>query len=125
MLSQRTLVQSNKPAPMSHCWSESVVDLVTGRLALLADPTRIRLLMLLEQGEASVQALSDKVTSTPQNVSRHLGHLYRAGIVSRRREGMCVIYSLTDFSTCLLLDKVLECITGQVEELADVVNLAG
>jgi DNA-binding transcriptional ArsR family regulator len=125
MLSQRTPVESDGQPQMSRCWSESVVDLVTGRLALLADPTRVRLLMLLGQGEASVQALSETMTSTPQNVSRHLGHLYRAGIVSRRRDGMCVIYSLTDFSTCLLLDKVLECITGQVEELADVVNLTG
>lgn len=109
---------------MTRSWSDSVVDLVASRLALLADPTRVRLLTVLEQGEASVQQLSDSLVSTPQNVSRHLGYLYRAGIVSRRREGMCVLYSLADFSTCLLLDKVLECIKGQVEELADVVNLA-
>jgi len=109
---------------MTRSWSDSVVELVTGRLALLADPTRVRLLTLLEQGEASVQELSGKMISTPQNVSRHLGILHRAGIVTRRREGTSVFYSLADFSTCLLLDKVLECITGQVDELADVVKLA-
>lgn len=107
---------------MSRCWSESVVALVTGRLALLADPTRVRLLVLLEQGDASVQELSDRVTSTPQNVSRHLAILYRAGIVARRREGPFVYYSLADYSTCRLLDQVLASITGQIDELADVVK---
>jgi DNA-binding transcriptional ArsR family regulator len=92
-------------------------------MALLADPTRVHLLALLQEHEGTVQELSDKVASTPQNVSRHLGILHRAGIVTRRREGTSVYYSLTDYSTCLLLDKVLECITGQIDELADVVKL--
>lgn len=109
---------------MSPAWSESVVDLVTSRMALLADPTRVQLLVLLQQRESTVQELSDKLPSTPQNVSRHLGILYRAGIIARRREGTSVHYSLTDYSTCLLLDKVLECITGQIGELADIVKLA-
>ncbi len=109
---------------MGPSWSESVVDLVTSRMALLADPTRVHLLALLQEHEGTVQDLSDKVASTPQNVSRHLGILHRAGIVARRREGTSVYYSLADYSTCLLLDKVLECITGQIDELADVVKLA-
>jgi DNA-binding transcriptional ArsR family regulator len=108
---------------MTGSWSESVVDLVTSRLALLSDPTRVHLLALLEQHEASVQELSEKMTSTPQNVSRHLGILYRAGIVARRRDGPFVYYSLTDYSTCRLLDQVLASITGQIDELADAVKL--
>ena len=107
---------------MSRCWSGSVVDLVTGRLALLADPTRVRLLMFLEQDDASVQQLSDRVASTPQNVSRHLAILHHAGIVARRREGPFVYYSLADYSACRLLDQVLVSITGQIDELADVVK---
>jgi DNA-binding transcriptional ArsR family regulator len=109
---------------MSSSWSESVVDLVTGRMALLADPTRVHLLVLLREHHGTVQELSNKVASTPQNVSRHLGILHRAGIISRRRDGTSVFYTLADYSTCVLLDKALECISGQIEELADVVKLA-
>jgi DNA-binding transcriptional ArsR family regulator len=105
-------------------WSEPVIDLVTGRLALLADPTRVCLLLLLEQGDACVQQLSDKVRSTPQNVSRHLGILHRAGIVARRREGTSVYYSLADYSACRLLDQTLASISGQLDELTDLVELA-
>lgn len=104
-------------------WSESVVGLVAGRLALLSDPTRVRLLVVLREREGTVQELSENVSSTPQNVSRHLGILYQAGIVARRREGTWVYYSLADYSTCLLLDQVLTCIRGQIDELADVVKL--
>ncbi|HEY5195307.1 MAG TPA: metalloregulator ArsR/SmtB family transcription factor [Solirubrobacteraceae bacterium] len=109
---------------MARSWSEPVVDLVTSRLALLADPTRVRLLALLEQQEATVQQLSDQMPTTPQNVSRHLCILHRAGIVARRREGASTYYSLVDFSACRLLDQTLASITGQIDELADLVKLA-
>jgi DNA-binding transcriptional ArsR family regulator len=111
-------------AGMGQSWSESVVELVTSRMSLLADPTRVHLLLLLRESEGTVQHLSDSVASTPQNISRHLGILHRAGIVARRREGTFVFYSLADYATCCLLDQVLECISGQIEELADVVKLA-
>jgi DNA-binding transcriptional ArsR family regulator len=110
---------------VARSWSEPVLDLVTSRLALLADPTRVRLLALLEQQEGTVQQLSDQMPSTPQNVSRHLCILHRAGIVARRREGTSTYYSLVDFSACRLLDQTLASITGQIDELADLVKLAG
>jgi DNA-binding transcriptional ArsR family regulator len=105
-------------------WSQPAFDLVTDRIALIGDPTRVRLLALLEQGEATVQQLSDQLPSTPQNISRHLGILYRSGIVARRREGTAVHYSLADYSACRLLEQTLASIRGQLDELADVAKLA-
>jgi DNA-binding transcriptional ArsR family regulator len=105
-------------------WSEPAFDLVTDRLALIGDPTRVRLLALLEQGQATVQQLSDQLPSTPQNISRHLGILYRSGIVARQREGTTVRYSLADYSACRLLEQTLASISGQLDELADVAKLA-
>lgn len=71
-----------------------------------------------------MQQLSDQMPSTPQNVSRHLCILHRAGIVARRREGTSTHYSLVDFSACRLLDQTLASIAGQIDELADLVKLA-
>lgn len=105
-------------------WSDQLVDLVAGRLALLGDPTRIQILVLLKEHESGVQQLADKLTSTPQNVSRHLCILHRAGLVARRREGNSILYSLADYSACRLLEQTLESIRGQVEELVDLVKLA-
>ena len=109
---------------MPQSWSEPLLHLVTQRLALLSDPTRVRLLILLEQREQNVQELSDAVITTPQNVSRHLGMMHRSGIVARRREGTSVYYSLADYSACRLLDQVLASVRGQIDELADLVKLA-
>jgi len=111
-------------ASTSRSWPEPLLDLVTSRLALLADPTRAKLLLLLEREEATVQELADTMPSTPQNVSRHLGILYRAGIVTRRREGTRVHYSLADYSACRLLEQALSSLSGQIEELADLVRPA-
>ena len=109
---------------MARSWSVPVVELVTSRLSLLADPTRVRLLALLEDGEKTVQELADKMSGTPQNVSRHLCILHSAGIVGRRREGTSVYYSLVDYSACRLLDQTLASISGQIDELADLVKIA-
>jgi ArsR family transcriptional regulator len=105
-------------------WSDPAFDLVTDRLALIGDPTRVRLLALLEQGEATVQQLSDQLPSTPQNISRHLGILYRSGIVARQRDGTTVRYRLVDYSACRLLEQTLASISGQLDELADAATLA-
>jgi DNA-binding transcriptional ArsR family regulator len=109
---------------MPQSWTEPLIHLVTQRLALLGDPTRVQLLILLEHREQSVQELSDAVITTPQNVSRHLGILHRSGIVARRREGTSVYYSLADYSACRLLDQVLASLRSQIDELADLVKLA-
>jgi len=80
--------------------------------------------MSLEQGEANVQELSDTLSSTPQNISRHLGIPHRTGIVARRPEGTWVYYSLVDYSACRLLEQTKSGISGQIEELADAVKMA-
>lgn len=59
----------------------------------LTDPTRMRLLGLLEREELAVQELTE-ILATPQStVSRHLGILREAGLLRDRREGTHVYYS--------------------------------
>jgi DNA-binding transcriptional ArsR family regulator len=104
--------------------SVAVIALVADRLSLLADPNRVRLLMLLEHGESTGQHLADEMDTTPQNVSYHLALLHRAGIVSRRREGTFVYYAIADYSICRVLEQVLASVTSHVGELADTLKLA-
>ena len=59
----------------------------------LTDPTRMRLLALLEREELAVQELTE-ILATPQStVSRHLGILREAGLLHDRRDGTHVYYS--------------------------------
>ncbi len=61
-------------------------------LRLLADPTRLRLLLLLEQEELSVAELQQILGMGQSRISSHLAQLKRAGIVTDRRVGKNVYY---------------------------------
>lgn len=65
-------------------------------MALLGDPTRIRILDVLRGGEHNVQAIADSLSSTQQNVSGHLQLLRAAGVLSRRPAGREVFYAVAD-----------------------------
>jgi ubiquinone/menaquinone biosynthesis C-methylase UbiE/DNA-binding transcriptional ArsR family regulator len=65
-------------------------------LRLLADPTRLRLLLLLEQEELSVAELQDVLGMGQSRISSHLAQLKRAGVVEDRRAGKNVYYGLTN-----------------------------
>jgi ubiquinone/menaquinone biosynthesis C-methylase UbiE/DNA-binding transcriptional ArsR family regulator len=63
-------------------------------LRLLADPTRLRLLLLLEQEELSVAELQQILGMGQSRISSHLAQLKRAGAVTDRRVGKNVYYGV-------------------------------
>ena len=65
-------------------------------LRLLADPTRLRLLLLLEQEELSVAELQQILGMGQSRISSHLAQLKRAGVVADRRVGKNVYYGAND-----------------------------
>jgi len=60
----------------------------------LSDPTRVRLLSLLEREELAVQELMEVLGMAQSRVSRHLAILRDAGLVRDRRDGTYVFYHL-------------------------------
>lgn len=75
---------------------DQVFNKVAEYFALLADPTRLRILSCLCYQERAVHEVVDAVGLTQANISRHLNILYRAGVVDRRREGSSVLYRVVD-----------------------------
>jgi DNA-binding transcriptional ArsR family regulator len=73
--------------------SEEQVHLAAESFRLLADPTRIKVLWALLQGESSVACLAELAGAAPTAVSQHLAKLRLAGLVKGRREGTFVYYS--------------------------------
>ena len=63
-------------------------------LRLLADPTRVRLLLLLDYEELSVAELAAIMQLAQPRVSTHLSRLREAGLVSDRRDGVFVYYRI-------------------------------
>jgi SAM-dependent methyltransferase len=72
----------------------SHLDATVALLALLADPTRLRLLHLCDGEELTVAELQ-RITDLPQSrVSTHLGKLRAAGLLFDRRAGASTFYTL-------------------------------
>ena len=74
---------------------------------MLADPTRIKLLWALLQGESSVTCLAELAGVTPTSVSQHLAKLRLAGLVRGRREGTFIYYTAADTHVQSLLAEAL------------------
>ncbi len=60
----------------------------------LGHPARIRVLELLAEGDLAVHELLRRIEIEPSNLSQQLGLLRQAGLVTQRRDGAEVIYSL-------------------------------
>ncbi|MCX4531446.1 MULTISPECIES: ArsR/SmtB family transcription factor [unclassified Streptomyces] len=65
-------------------------------LGLLADRTRLALLHVLAANEADVTSLAEAVGAARPAVSQHLARLRMSGLVTTRKEGRRVIYTLPD-----------------------------
>lgn len=87
--------------------NEEQVHLAAETFRLLADPTRMKILWALLQGESSVACLAELVGAAPTAVSQHLAKLRLARLVKSRREGTFVYYSAADVHVRLLLDEAL------------------
>ncbi|WP_239153009.1 ArsR/SmtB family transcription factor [Virgisporangium aurantiacum] len=89
----------------------------------LGHPARIRILELLSQREHAVGELLPEVRVEATSLSQQLAVLRRAGLVTFRKEGSLVYYSLTSPQVAELLAvarRILtEVLAGQVELLAD------
>jgi DNA-binding transcriptional ArsR family regulator len=87
--------------------SDETVEMVSAMLRVLGDPTRIRLIEILnERGSATVSALTACLPVSQQGVSKQLGVLHQAGVVSRRRDGVWVRYELVDFTGWWLVQQL-------------------
>jgi ArsR family transcriptional regulator, arsenate/arsenite/antimonite-responsive transcriptional repressor len=83
-------------------------------LKALADPTRLRIVGLLEAGEICVCHVHDSLKISQPKASRHLAYLRRAGVVLAEKRGLWVYYRLAPQPTGVaqrLLDAARDCVT--------------
>lgn len=107
---------------LPHPLPEPLAELIAQRFRVIGEPTRIRLLDRLREGEASVQDLTDTLATSQQNVSKHLGVLAQAGIVERRKDGNLSLYRIADDSVFELCERVCGSLQRRVDELSAVVS---
>ncbi len=85
------------------------VELAVEIFSMLADSTRVRVILALRDGEQSVNRLAELVDKSPAAVSQHLAKLRLARIVSTRQDGQRVFYRLeNEHASTLVSDAIFQ-----------------
>lgn len=97
----------------------SIAELKATMFRAMAHPPRIRILETLSAGERSVSELQPDVGIESSHLSQQLGVLRRAGLVSSRKEGQSVYYSLKDPLIADLLAVARQLLISSLTETRD------
>jgi DNA-binding transcriptional ArsR family regulator len=100
-----TMTQPPKPK-----LGENQLAAVADLFSVLSEPTRLRILQMLQSGPASVGEIVDELELKQANASKQLGILHTAGVLAREKDGNLVRYSIKMplvFDLCTLVCKGL------------------
>ena len=87
-------------------------------LKVVAEPNRLRILLLLRAEELSVAELQEILTMGQSTISTHLSQLKNAGLVEDRRTGKSSLYRLTTSGGGAVLDQLLDRAKSEIPEAA-------
>ncbi len=117
-MATKTATKNGLPHPIPPLLVERIAE----RFRILGEPMRIRLLEILQDGEATVAELQEAIGASQQNVSKHLGVMLRAGIVGRRKQGNYSVYSIADPVVFGLCEEVCNGLRRELDELGELLE---
>ena len=91
---------------------------ITKTLRALAEPSRLRILLLLKEEELSVAELQEALTLGQSSISTHLSQLRQAGLVEDRRTGKNNLYRLATANGNAMIVGLLDTARREVPEAA-------
>lgn len=95
--------------------NDEALEMIANRFRLLSDPTRLKILHTLDKNEMNVSEIVAATGAGQANISKHLGALLDAGIVSRRKEGLTANYRVADETIFELCEVVCSRLKNQFE----------
>jgi ArsR family transcriptional regulator len=75
---------------------EHVFDRAAELFRVMSAPMRLKIISCLCEGEQNVNYLVSKISTTQPNMSQHLNTLYKAGVLSKRRDGVQIYYRIAN-----------------------------
>lgn len=76
--------------------TDETIEQVARFFSLLGEPTRIRIIRSLCDGEKCVADVVTESGSTQSNISRHLSLMHQAGMLARKKAGNQIFYAVAD-----------------------------
>ena len=84
----------NRPASKREKLGDAQIQAVAELFTVLSEPTRLRILQMLQNGPATVGEIIAALGIKQANASKQLGILHKAGVLARQKDGNQVRYSI-------------------------------
>ena len=95
---------------------EKVLELKAEILKALAQPTRLKILELLRNGERCICEIVPAINGEQSNISRHISLMQKSHLVTTRKDGVKVMVNVRDPKVFEILDKVSAILKNQMRE---------
>jgi DNA-binding transcriptional ArsR family regulator len=101
---------------MERSMEEKVLELKADILKALAQPTRLKILELLRNGERCICEIVPAINGEQSNVSRHISLMQKSNLVATRKDGVRVMVKVKDPKLFDVLDRVSQILRSQIKE---------
>ncbi len=101
---------------------EKVVELKAEILKALAQPTRLRILECLRNGEKCICEIIPAINGEQSNISRHISLMQKSHLVTTRKDGVKVMVKVRDPKIFEILDNVSLLLKRQIVETGKLVR---
>jgi len=95
---------------------EKVLELKAEILKALAQPTRLKILELLRNGERCICEIVPAINGEQSNISRHISLMQKSHLVTTRKDGVKVMVRVRDPEIFNILDRVGRILKSQMKE---------
>jgi len=101
---------------MEEGMEERALELKAEILKALAQPTRLRILEFLRDGEKCICEIVPAVGGEQSNISRHISLMQKSKLVATRKDGVKVMVKVRDLKIFSILDQVSGILRSQMSE---------
>lgn len=101
---------------------ERVLELKAEILKALAQPTRLKILELLRNGERCICEIVPAINGEQSNVSRHISLMQKSNLVTTRKDGVKVMVKVSDPRVFEILDSIALLLKKQIIETGKLVH---
>ncbi len=101
---------------MDASMEEKVFQVKAEVLKALAEPTRLKILECLREGEKCICEIIPAIHGEQSNISRHISLMQKANLVTTRKDGVKVVVKVRDEAIFEILDRVSGFLRKQIKE---------
>ena len=101
---------------------ERVLEMKAEVLKALAQPTRLKILELLRNGERCICEIVPAINGEQSNISRHISLMQKSHLVTTRKDGVKVMVKVSDPKVFEILDHISLLLKKQIVETGKLIH---